>query len=82
MAGHLSGGYFPVYPYRDDLDPDVRTFITNFYRASDTPNSNELWISYFTKDAQITMGTDEGHGVEGKSTSSPNTVLLKAASVN
>ncbi|KAK0389120.1 hypothetical protein NLU13_2695 [Sarocladium strictum] len=64
MAGHLSGGYFPLYPHRDDLDPDIRTFITNFYRASDMPNSNELWVSYFTQDAQVTMGNDQGQGVQ------------------
>ncbi|KAL2213252.1 hypothetical protein CC79DRAFT_1391214 [Sarocladium strictum] len=63
-ASHLSGGYFPLYPHRDDLDPDVRTFITNFYRASDMPKSNELWISYFTSDAQVTMGNDQGQGVQ------------------
>lgn len=67
MAGHVSGGYFPLYPHRDTLDPDIRTFITNFYRASDMPNSNELWISYFTKDADVTMGNEVGQGVQGMS---------------
>lgn len=66
MAG-LSGGYFPLYPHNDSLpDPDIRTFITNFYHASDRPNSNELWVSYFTEDAQVTMGNDQGQGVQGK----------------
>ncbi|KJZ71782.1 hypothetical protein HIM_08802 [Hirsutella minnesotensis 3608] len=63
MAGAISGGYFPVYPQHGDLpDPEVRTFITNFYRVSDKPDANELWISYFTKDADVTMGADTGHG--------------------
>ncbi|KAG5952063.1 hypothetical protein E4U53_001702, partial [Claviceps sorghi] len=65
MSGSLSGGYFPVYPHHDDLpDPEIRTFITNFYRVSDRADRNELWISYFTKDAQVIMGSDEGKGEE------------------
>ncbi|KAG6014603.1 hypothetical protein E4U54_005036 [Claviceps lovelessii] len=65
MSGSLSGGYFPVYPHHDDLpDPEIRTFITNFYRVSDRADRNELWISYFTKDAQVIMGSDGGKGEE------------------
>lgn len=68
MAVHVSGGYFPLYPQHDNLpDPDIRTFITNFYRASDKPDANELWISYFTKDAHVIMGRDIGHGEQGES---------------
>lgn len=63
MAGAVSGGYFPVYPHHDNLpDPEIRTFITNFYRTSDKQDSNELWVSYFTKDADIVMGNDKGKG--------------------
>jgi hypothetical protein len=69
MAGALSGGYFPVYPHHGDLpDPEIRTFITNFYRVSDKPESNELWISHFTKDADVQIGKDKGHGEQGKFT--------------
>ncbi|KAG6007782.1 hypothetical protein E4U21_005500 [Claviceps maximensis] len=67
MSGSLSGGYFPVYPHHDDLpDPEIRTLITNFYRASDRADRNELWISYFTKDAQVIMGSDGGKGEKGR----------------
>ncbi|KAG6033979.1 hypothetical protein E4U41_006732 [Claviceps citrina] len=63
MSGSLSGGYFPLYPHHDDLpDPQIRTFITNFYRVSDRPDQNELWISYFTKDARVMIGGDGGNG--------------------
>lgn len=63
----VGGGYFPQYPHHDSLpDPEIRTFITNFYHASDLPGSNELWISYFTKDAHVIMGSDTGHGEQGK----------------
>lgn len=65
MPGSVNGGYFPRYPHHDGLDPEIRTFITNFYHASDRPESNELWISYFTKDAQVTMGSDVGKGEQG-----------------
>lgn len=66
MSEHLSGGYFPVYPQHDNLpDPEIRTFITNFYRVSDRPDRNELWISHFTKDAQVIMGNDRGKGEQG-----------------
>ncbi|KFA62233.1 hypothetical protein S40285_07726 [Stachybotrys chlorohalonatus IBT 40285] len=58
MSKHVTGGYFPIYPQHDGLpDPDIRTFITNFYRTSDNPAANELWVSYFTKDATDARGT-------------------------
>ncbi|KAM3558660.1 hypothetical protein MY1884_003861 [Beauveria asiatica] len=63
MASSVQGGYFPIYPVQDLLpDPEIRTFITNFYHISDKPDSNELWVSYFTDDAQVTMGNDTGRG--------------------
>ncbi|KAG8427001.1 hypothetical protein J3459_007624 [Metarhizium acridum] len=63
MAGQLSGGYFPIYPRHGNLpDPEIRTFITNFYRVSDRPDGNELWISHFTRDAQVIMGNERGKG--------------------
>ncbi|KAI9166688.1 hypothetical protein HJFPF1_02802 [Paramyrothecium foliicola] len=63
MSGAVVGGYFPVYPHHDNLpDPEIRTFITNFYRTSDNPKQNELWISHFTKDAQVVIGADSGNG--------------------
>lgn len=69
MSKHVTGGYFPIYPQHDGLpDPDIRTFITNFYRTSDNPAANELWVSYFTKDATVTIGADSGQGEQGKST--------------
>ena len=62
----VSGGYFPVYPHHGELpDPEIRSFITNFYRISDKPDSNELWVSYFLKDATVTMGNDTGTGEQG-----------------
>ena len=65
------GGYFPMYPQQDNLpDPEIRTFITNFYRASDNPKQNELWISHFTKDAQVVIGPDSGNGEQGEFSSS------------
>jgi hypothetical protein len=67
MSKHLLGGYFPQYPHHDSLpDPEIRTFITNFYHASDRQEANELWISYFTKDAQVLIGRDGGAGQQGK----------------
>lgn len=67
MSKHQLGGYFPQYPHHDSLpDPEIRTFITNFYRASDRQDANELWVSYFTKDAQVTMGRDGGAGQQGE----------------
>lgn len=56
-----------MYPVQDLLpDPEIRTFITNFYRISDSPDSNELWVSHFTTDAQVTMGNDTGRGQQGE----------------
>jgi hypothetical protein len=67
MSGALAGGYFPVYPQHDNLpDPEIRTFITNFYRASDNPKQNELWVSHFTKDAEVVIGADGGRGEQGE----------------
>ncbi|KFH48925.1 hypothetical protein ACRE_001310 [Hapsidospora chrysogenum ATCC 11550] len=63
MVGSMRGGYFPQYPHHDNLpDPEIRTFITNFYHATDQPGSDELWISYFTPDAHVVIGGDVGHG--------------------
>lgn len=63
----MRGGYFPQYPHHDNLpDPEIRTFITNFYHATDQPGSDELWISYFTPDAHVVIGGDVGHGEQGK----------------
>ncbi|EGX97167.1 hypothetical protein CCM_01826 [Cordyceps militaris CM01] len=64
MASSEQGGYSPIYPVRDVLpDPAIRTFLTNFYRISDDPASNELWVGHFTNDAQVTMGNDTGRGL-------------------
>ncbi|KAH7328561.1 hypothetical protein B0I35DRAFT_21190 [Stachybotrys elegans] len=63
MPSSLSGGYFPLYPQHDSLpDPEIRTFITNFYKTSDNPTADELWVSYFTKDAQILIGDNGAKG--------------------
>ena len=62
----INAGYFPQYPLHDSLpDPEIRTFVTNFYQASDRPDSDELWISYFMNDAVVTMGNDVGRGTQG-----------------
>jgi hypothetical protein len=67
MTNAMSGGYFPQYPHHDDLpDPEIRTFITNFYRTSDRPNANELWVSFFTNDAEVAIGSDAGKGQQGE----------------
>ncbi|KAI9905010.1 hypothetical protein N3K66_001539 [Trichothecium roseum] len=61
----INAGYFPQYPLHDNLpDPEIRTFVTNFYQASDRPDSDELWISYFINDAVVTMGNDVGRGTQ------------------
>ena len=66
MSG-IRGSYFPVYPEHDCLpDPEIRAFITNFYKVSDRQDANELWISHFTSDAEVLMGNDGGKGVAGK----------------
>jgi hypothetical protein len=66
MASSVQGGYFPIYPVQDLLpDPEIRTFITNFYRISDKQDSNELWVSHFTEDSQVAMGNDTGRGHQG-----------------
>lgn len=67
MTSHMASGHFPQYPHHDNLpDPEIRTLISNFYHASDQQDANELWISYFTEDAQVIMGSDVGKGHEGK----------------
>lgn len=66
----INAGYFPQYPLHDNLpDPEIRAFVTNFYQASDRPDSDELWISYFMNDAVVTMGNDVGRGTQGMSDS-------------
>ncbi|KAJ6446587.1 PHD finger domain-containing protein [Purpureocillium lavendulum] len=50
-------GYNPVYPQEGGLvDPAVRTFISDFYRISDRPDGDELWVGSFTKDAEVVLG--------------------------
>lgn len=67
MSGAVTGGYFPVYPQHDNLpDPEIRAFITNFFRISDKFDSNELWVSYFDKDAFVKIGNDSGKGEQGE----------------
>lgn len=62
----VSGRYFPVYPHHDGLpDQEIRAFITKFYMVSDKQDSDELWISYFTEDAEVIIGSDGGHGEKG-----------------
>lgn len=62
----MSGGYFPVYPQHDSLpDPEIRTFITNFYQTSDKKESDELWVSFFHSDADVTIGNDHGKSEQG-----------------
>lgn len=56
-----------MYPQHDNLpDPEIRAFITNFYRISDKFDSNELWVSYFDKDAFVKIGNDSGKGEQGQ----------------
>ncbi|PHH71546.1 hypothetical protein CDD83_5146 [Cordyceps sp. RAO-2017] len=63
MAEAMGGGYFPVYPHDGALpDPELRTFFSNFYRTSDRPEADELWVSLFTPDARVTIGADAGCG--------------------
>lgn len=63
----MSGGYFPVYPQHDNLpDPEIRTFITTFYQTSDKKDSDELWVSFFHSDAEVTIGNDHGQSEQGK----------------
>ncbi|RFU71761.1 fungal specific transcription factor, partial [Trichoderma arundinaceum] len=65
MSGSVSAGYVPLYPVPDNLpDPEIRTFITNFYKISDRPEANELWVSQFTKDARVAIGPGKASGQE------------------
>lgn len=67
MAGSVNAQYIPRYPVHDSLpDPEIRTFITNFYRISDQQDLNELWVDQFTKDAQIAVGPAKAIGREGQ----------------
>ncbi|KAL7789870.1 hypothetical protein V8C37DRAFT_190051 [Trichoderma ceciliae] len=65
MVGSVSAGYVPLYPVTGNLpDPEIRTFITNFYRISDGPDANELWVNQFTKDARVAIGPGKASGYE------------------
>ncbi|KAH8128719.1 hypothetical protein ACSS6W_003784 [Trichoderma asperelloides] len=65
MSGSVSAQYIPLYPVHDGLpDPEIRTFITNFYRISDKQELNELWVDQFTKDAHIAVGPAKATGRE------------------
>lgn len=67
MSGSVDAGYTPLYPVPDNLpDAEIRTFITNFYKISDRPEANELWISQFTKDARVAVGPGKANGEEGE----------------
>ncbi|KAI9147305.1 hypothetical protein HJFPF1_13344 [Paramyrothecium foliicola] len=43
---------------------DINSFITEFYRLSDTPAENEPWISAFTSDAYVQIGPQKATGSE------------------
>ncbi|KAM0253322.1 hypothetical protein ACHAQJ_007326 [Trichoderma viride] len=65
MSGSVIAGYVPLYPVHDNLpDPEIRTFITNFYRISDRPDANELWVGQFTEDARVAIGPANATGRE------------------
>ncbi|KAH6610751.1 hypothetical protein Trco_000771 [Trichoderma cornu-damae] len=65
MSGSVSAGYDPLYPVPDNLpEPEIRTFISNFYRISDRPEANALWVSQFTKDAHVAIGPGKANGEE------------------
>ncbi|KAM0483247.1 hypothetical protein ACHAPX_002697 [Trichoderma viride] len=65
MSGSVNAQYMPRYPIHDSLpDPEIRTFITNFYRISDKQDLNELWVDQFTEDAQIAVGPAKATGRE------------------
>lgn len=67
MSGSVSAQYVPLYPVHGGLpDPEIRTFITNFYRISDKQELNELWVDQFTKDAHIAVGPAKATGREGQ----------------
>jgi hypothetical protein len=67
MSGSVNAQYIPRYPVHDSLpDPEIRTFITNFYRVSDKQDLNELWVDQFTEDAQIAVGPAKASGRESE----------------
>lgn len=46
---------------------DIQSFITNFYRLSDDPETHEPWINAFTTDAYVQIGSQKAKGSEGQS---------------
>ncbi|KAL7950415.1 hypothetical protein V8C42DRAFT_340055 [Trichoderma barbatum] len=65
MSGSVDAGYTPLYPVPDTLpDAEIRAFLTNFYKISDRPEANALWVGQFTKDANVVVGPAKASGEE------------------
>ncbi|KAI9154747.1 hypothetical protein HJFPF1_07304 [Paramyrothecium foliicola] len=41
---------------------EIKEFLTEFYRLSDTPEEHEAWINSFTSDAFIQIGAQKAEG--------------------
>ena len=57
--------YSPAYPPGIDIDPAYKSFLSNFYRLSDTPNAHEAYAAQFADDATFIMASRKAVGSEG-----------------
>lgn len=62
-------GYEGTYPTTTSTppDPSLQTFLSNFYRLSDSPAHNDEWTAQFRDDAVIRLGPKTAQGREGSS---------------
>ena len=67
MDDSVEKRYMPLYPTNlANPDQAVQSFIINFYRLSDNPENDERWVGAFSEDAQVQIGADTAHGVQGE----------------
>ncbi|KKY16810.1 putative fungal specific transcription [Phaeomoniella chlamydospora] len=59
MAAH---SYASAYPADLKVDPAIKSFFEEFYKASDSPETIESYADFFTDDASLTMASSSVKG--------------------
>jgi hypothetical protein len=58
------------------LHPSIGSFLSDFYRVSDSPDAHDDYVNFFTQDASFVMASKQARGHDGTfSTDAPSRLL-------
>lgn len=62
----MASSYQSKFPQHTPIDGGIPKFFENFYKTSDTPESHEKYIEFFTGSATMIMASKISEGCDGK----------------